>query len=222
MKSITFTIFTAIAMPAMILALSAGPLFAQDTTDPYFYDNQLPYSEFYVTSGVTGFNGNDTALNETMVNIPVVVGVSVGLSRLWAIEGDVSYFIPMKQEVELDGGGTGDRKMPGVWSYMGNVAARMYYEDSAWAPYLTAGLGGMTFMEDLAADVQPKLVDSQTVFGMNFGLGTGYRMNESWSLRLDFREFIAFPGDDTQGLSTAGQADPIWIERGTVGLSRRF
>jgi len=41
-------------------------------------------------------------------------------------------------------------------------------------------------------------------------------------VRADFREFVGFPGDHTTGLSANGTADPIWMERGTVGVDYRF
>jgi hypothetical protein len=47
-------------------------------------------------------------------------------------------------------------------------------------------------------------------------------MNPDWSVKIDFREFVGFPSNTAQGLSRDGEADKIWMERGTIGLARRF
>ena len=41
-------------------------------------------------------------------------------------------------------------------------------------------------------------------------------------MRADYREFAAFPSKDAEGLSDGSTADPIWMERGTLGLAYRF
>jgi hypothetical protein len=60
------------------------------------------------------------------------------------------------------------------------------------------------------------------VFGINFGAGATYALTPSWALRGDFREFAAFPSNDTAGLSSDGNADAIWMSRGTLGIAYRY
>jgi hypothetical protein len=60
------------------------------------------------------------------------------------------------------------------------------------------------------------------MFALNFGAGVNYGLGPQWSVRADFREFVAFPADDASGLSDADGADEIWMERGTLGLAYRF
>jgi hypothetical protein len=80
----------------------------------------------------------------------------------------------------------------------------------------------MTFLSATDADRYPKLPESQTSFAVNFGLGSSFPVTESLALRADFREFVAFPKDDAVGLSNGKSADPIWMPRGTLGLTYRF
>ena len=60
------------------------------------------------------------------------------------------------------------------------------------------------------------------MFAANFGLGVSYELSSDWFLRSEFREFVAFPGDDSDGFAVNGQADPLWIERATFGVGVRF
>ncbi|HXV13780.1 MAG TPA: hypothetical protein VEC56_06205 [Candidatus Krumholzibacteria bacterium] len=60
---------------------------------------------------------------------------------------------------------------------------------------------------------------SSSAFG---GTGANVPPTESLSLRAHSREVVAVPSDDAVGLSDGTEADPIWMPRGTFGLSYRF
>jgi opacity protein-like surface antigen len=90
------------------------------------------------------------------------------------------------------------------------------------APYLAAGAGAVTFLSDTDADRTPQLDESQTAFALNFGGGADLGWTEHWLVRVDFRELVAFPSNDATGLAAAGDADPIWMERATLGLGYQF
>ena len=210
-----------------ILCMTAGPLAAAERNDSYSSYGELSsnsghWSEFGIMGGLSAMNKNDTAFRDTYVNIPVGASLTYGLNQTWALEGDFSWFVPVKQQVQLDDGVFADRKSPDVLTYQANAVARMYMEDNPWLPYVTAGMGGMSVLSSDKPDREPRLSKSVNMFATNFGVGTGYRMSELWSLKIDFREFVGFPSSSAQGLSRAGSADKIWMERGTVGLSRRF
>ena len=83
-------------------------------------------------------------------------------------------------------------------------------------------MGAVTFLSNSDADRLPQLDKSQTMFALNFGAGAQVGLNARWGLRADFREFVAFPGKDTAGFSANGTADPIWMERGALGVAYRF
>ena len=142
------------------------------------------------------------------------------MTNNFAAEGDVTWLIPVQQSVDLGSGASADRKAPDILAYQAGVRAGLPLD--AWTPYLAAGAGAMTFLSNTGADRLPRLDKSQTMFTLNFGGGTQVGLNSRWGLRVDFREFVAFPGDHAAGFASGGSADPIWMERGTAGLAYRF
>jgi opacity protein-like surface antigen len=174
-----------------------------------------------VLGGIQALNQNDTALPEGLVNVPLVGTLTYELTPVLAVEGEFTWLIPVEQDVDLAPGVTEKRKTPDILAYQGNLRARLPL-DTAWRPYLVGGLGAMTFLSNTDSDRLPQLDESQTVFAINFGAGVTYDFTPRVALRADFREFAAFPGSDTAGLSSAGNADPIWMERGTLGAGFHF
>lgn len=181
------------------------------------YASRVGYS---VMGGVQALNKNDTALSDGLVNVPVVGTLSYELTRNLAAEGEFTWLIPVEQDVTLASGATAKLKSPTILAYQADLRAGL--PRGAWTPYLVGGAGAMTFLSNTDANRLPQLAESQTVFAINFGAGVLYDLAPHLGLRADFREFAAFPGNDTAGLSSAGNADPIWTERGTVGIALKF
>jgi opacity protein-like surface antigen len=176
-------------------------------------------TELSLMGGIQTLNQNDTGLPDNIVNVPAVGTLGYRLSRNWAIEGEFSWLIPVQQQVE-GAASTQDMKTPDILAYQANLRADL--PQASWSPYLAAGLGAVTFLSNTNADVVPQLAESQTAFAINFGGGVAYPLAGRWGLRADFRELVAFPASDAVGLSSGGNADPIWMERGTLGLAYRF
>jgi opacity protein-like surface antigen len=176
-------------------------------------------TELSLMGGIQTLNQNDTGLPDNIVNVPAVGTLGYRLSRNWAIEGEFSWLIPVQQQVE-GAATTQDMKTPDILAYQANLRADL--PQASWSPYLAAGLGAVTFLSNTNADVVPQLAESQTAFAINFGGGVAYPLTGRWGLRADFRELVAFPASDAVGLSSGGNADPIWMERGTLGLAYRF
>lgn len=177
--------------------------------------------EAAVLGGVQVLNRNDTALPDRLINVPLVGTVGYRISPVVALEGEFTWLIPVQQSVELGSGLSQDRKSPDILAYQANVRASWPGSGVA-SPYLAAGAGALTILSQTDADRLPQTAKSQTMFALNFGAGVHYGINSRWGLRADFREFVAVPADDAQGLSVAGNADPIWMERGVVGVAYRF
>jgi len=175
-----------------------------------------------VLGGVQALNQNDTALPDKFVNIPAAAAVAYQFNPVWGAEGEVSWMIPVKRSVDLGIGGKTDRKTPDILTYQANVVGRLPLSGTPWSPYLTGGLGAITFLSNTDADRYPQLSKTQTTFGINFGAGTSYSLGPHWGVRGDFRELAAFPSKDTDGLGNGSKADPIWMERGAIGLGYRF
>lgn len=216
MKTWKDRIVIAAALAALTTAAGAGSASGQEDeyTEKKF--------EATVLGGVQGLMSNDTALQDDFVNVPVAASLAYHLSPLFAVEGELAWLIPVSNTVTVGTGGSQDLKSPDILTYQANLRANLPVGGPALTPYLTAGLGAMTFMSATDADSYPQLSDGETMFAVNFGVGASVPVTQSVSLRADFREFVAFPQDDTAGLSDATGADPIWMPRGTFGVAYRF
>jgi len=208
-------------MAVLGVAIAIATIVAVLTTNAFAQNNGSRF-EASLLGGVQGLIENDTALQDNFVNIPLAASLAYRASALFAIEGELAWLIPVANSVSLSQGASQDLKSPDVLTYQANVRANIPVGSPAWSPYLTAGAGAMTFLEATDADNYPQLASSETVFAINFGLGAGFPLTETLSLRADFREFVAFPQDDAVGLSNGTEADPIWMPRGTFGLTYRF
>jgi len=213
MKLTTIKSVTAIAVALSVLGAACIA-----TAEGTGFDK---HAEVSLAGGVQYLNSNDTSLPDDFVNTSAVGTLTYHLSPIFALEGEFTWLIPVEQSVEMSSGGSQDMKTPDILAYQANVRAN-WPRESAVSPYLAAGLGAMTFLSNTDANVLPPLAESQTVFAINFGAGLTYGLTPEWGLRADFREFVGFPSNDTVGLSSGGNADAIWTERGTVGLSYRF
>ena len=202
-----------LALAALVAAL-VSPAFAQETVTPRW--------EASLMGGVQGLMENDSALPDNFVNIPIAASLGYQLTALFALEGELAWLIPVANSVDVQSGLSQDLKNPDILTYQANVRAQLPLGTPALAPYLTAGAGAMTFLSATDNDNFPQLDSSETSFAINFGIGANVPLTESLSLRGDFREFVAFPEDDAVGLSDGTEADPIWMPRGTFGLTYRF
>jgi len=214
MKSPRNIAATAGALTLLLLAAASAP--------PANAGEGSSRVELTVLGGIQALNQNDTALPDQFLNIPAALAVQVPLNPTWALEGEFAWLIPIKRSIDLGAAGTQDLKSPDVLTYQANVVANLPVLAASWTPYLTGGLGAVSFLSNSDPDRYPQLSKTQTAFGINFGGGATYGLGDRLGLRADFREVAAFPSKDATGLSNGGKADPIWMERGTLGLSYRF
>lgn len=203
----------------VLLVMTAASLLFAATANAEYIAQRFEVS---ASGGAKALNQTDTAFPEAMVAIPVVGAATYHVTRIWAVEGEFSWLIPVSQEVDLGVSGKQDRESPDILTYQVNVLAKLPLQASRFTPYLSAGLGAMTFLSSDDPETLPALAEDETAFAINFGVGGSFALGSAWALRADFREFAAFPSEDAVGLSQSGEADPIWMERGTVGLAYRF
>jgi opacity protein-like surface antigen len=176
--------------------------------------------EIAFQGGVESIDQNDTAIPDAFVNIPAVATLTYRLSDLFALEGEFTWLIPVEQNISPAPGVSEMHKSPDILAYQANVRAA--WPLTNWSPYLAAGAGAITFLGNTDPRSLPQVTETQTMFGINFGAGALYQLGRGWGLRADVRELAAFPASDAPGLSTAGSADAIWMERWTLGLAYRF
>ena len=201
-------ILASVALAGLISLAGAGSSFAQQ------------HLEISLLGGIHELSKNNTALPDRLLGVPVVANVAYQLTPNLAAEGDFTWLIPVQQNVDLGSGTKQDRKAPDILAYQAGLRASLPL--STWTPYVAAGAGGVTFLSNNDGDRLPRLDKSQSMFALNFGGGTLVGLSAGWSLRADVRALAAFPADDAAGFSTSGKADPIWMERGTVGFDYRF
>ena len=175
--------------------------------------------EVSVLGGVQSLNQNDTSIPDQITNVPAIGAVTYHFTPNLAAEGEFSWLIPVKQDVNLSTG-THSLKTPDILAYQANV--RFSWPLLGWTPYVAGGLGAVTFLSNTDADRMPQLQDSQTAFAINFGAGASVPVASHWAVRGDLRELAAFPSSDQPGLSSSGNSDTIWMERGALGLAYRF
>ena len=212
MKGLRGTTLVAAAVSLAVLGAAAVAVAEDGPRDSQF--------GVFVMSGLQALNENDTALPDNFVNVPVVADVTYHFSRIVAVEGDFTWMVPVEQEVQMGPGPKQEQLTPHMLAYQANVRAN--WPQGGWAPYLVAGAGAATFLSDTDSNRVPAVDESQTMFAMNFGAGADIGWTPHFALRFDFRELVAFPANDAAGLSASGEADPIWMERATLGLGYLF
>ena len=177
--------------------------------------------EVSLAGGFQVLNQNDTGLADRFIDVPLVATYGYRLSPRWALEGEFTWLVPVKQDVDLGTGAKQERKTPDILAYQANLRADLPVA-TAWSPYLAAGAGALTVLSNTGPDRLPQLDESETMFALDFGGGLKWGLNPRWTIRGDFRELVAFPSDQASGLSAGGSADPLWMERATVGVGYRF
>lgn len=207
-------------LPALVAALACSTCTAPAWSGPT--DGHATQTELSLAFGCHVFNETSPAIPEAMFDVPVTMALTYHLTRIWGIEGEFTWIQPIEQSIEIAGSGEVDKKSPNIMSYQVSALAMLPLSDSAWSPFLVAGAGAITFLSNDDADRQPILIDSQTMPAINLGVGTTYRVSPHWAVRVDVREYVAFPADDAEGFSDGSESDPIWMERGSVGAVYRF
>ena len=207
-------------LPALAAALACAACTAPAWSGPA--DGHATQTELSLAFGCQVFNETAPAIPEAMFDVPVTMALTYHISHIWGLEGEFTWIQPIEQSIEIAGAGEVDKKSPNIMSYQVSALAKLLLSDGAWSPFLVAGAGAITFLSNDDADRQPKLVDSQTMPAINLGLGTTCRVSPHWAVRIDFREYVAFPADDAEGFSDGSESDPIWMERGSVGAVYRF
>lgn len=191
------------------------------TTIAAAQDGLASQLEASVLGGIQVLNENDTALQDRFINVPAVAALTYHVTPIFAVEGEFTWMIPVEQSVSLGSGSSQDRKTPDILAYQANLRAE-WPTSADLTPYLAAGAGAVTILSNTEVDRLPQIEESQTMFALNFGAGASYGLGTHWALRADFRQFVAFPSEDAEGLSDESGADEIWMERGTLGVAYRF
>jgi hypothetical protein len=132
--------------------------------------------------------GKDTS-GPSFGNYDLGGSLTVNLSRYFALEGEVSGALGIKQELNL-AGLTSDTTTPHFLNYSGNVVVSAPNGRNSVVPYATAGIGGLSMFEKASLGID----ETETFLTGNVGGGVKWYAGR-WGLRGDYR-FIAVRSKD--------------------------
>ncbi len=100
------------------------------------------------------------------------------------------------------------------------------YNESAFTPYLTAGVGAAFIEEDLDSSIDDVSDKSSTNVAFNVGGGVGWEFTEDWTLDLMYR-YKYFGDGDKVTLTSAGnsieyEAKDLSMHEVTLGVRYQF
>lgn len=116
--------------------------------------------------------------------------LSFPLSRLFAVEGELSGGIGREQDLSF--GGTAVRTdSPSTLLYNANLVFNTRERGHAVVPYLTAGVGGVALFSESSVDIG----ETEHRLAGNVGGGVAFSFGR-WGLRGDYRLFVVEGADD--------------------------
>ena len=168
----------------MVGVAGTGHAYAQETTAGPGTVNVT-----VIPGGAAFFvEGKDTKA-PSFANYGLGAGVDVNFNRFVGVEGEVSGAIGVTQNLQFTNG-TVNQKTPNLLSYSGNLVVSAANR-SAVVPYVTGGVGGLTFFNQSTLVTQ-----NQTFLTGNVGGGVKwFNRSGRWGLRGDYR-FLAVRSDD--------------------------
>jgi len=185
--------------------------------DGYRYGYGHANVQFSILGGVQALKHNDDVFADNVYSVPAIGMLSLAINPAFALEGEFTMSVPVRQTVEFAPSMTAERKGPDLLLYQGGV--RIGSPAGAWTPYVAAGAGFATFLQNAEPNRYPQIDRAQTMPALNVGAGALVRMSPMLSLRLDFREFAIFPPATASGITTDGSTETIWAPRGAIGFT---
>lgn len=128
------------------------------------------------------------------------VNLSTGADLEFLIGFRYSYHIDEENNIE----GTLGYMFPEnlrIWLYHLNYRFNLPLREGKVSPFLTAGIGAVTFNFDESLPSSVRAADG-TSFTGNFGAGLHIFTHEDLAVRFDFRDIIMFFGEKTVGIQT--------------------
>jgi len=180
--------FVATTAAAVLVSLAgAGTALAQDTAAP----GRGAVVVSIIPGGATFFTSGAQTKEVSFVNYGLGAGVEVHLNRYLGFEGEISGALGVSQDLDF-AAGTANLESPSAVTYNGNLVASAA-NHSGVVPYLTAGVGGLTLLDQTTLGI----TDTSTYLTGNVGGGVKwFNRSGRWGLRGDYR-FLAVRSNDT-------------------------
>jgi outer membrane protein with beta-barrel domain len=133
-----------------------------------------------IPGGATFFTEGKNQSGPNFGNYTLGASVTYNFTNWVAVEGEVGGALGITQDLTL-GGLTNNTKTPNTVNYTGNVVFSLPTH-SAFVPYATAGIGGLTLLDKPALGI-----DGSTSF-LTGNVGGGLKWYAGrWGLRADYR-----------------------------------
>jgi hypothetical protein len=173
---------TAVLIALLSLA-GVNRLYAQETTP-----GPGTIEVTVIPGGATYFTGGSSG--PSFGNYNLGGALTYNINRIVGVEGEVVTSLGIAQDLQF-GGLTANRRTPNTLGYTGNVVLSLPTR-SAFVPYVTGGVGGLTMFEKASLGVN----GADTFLTGNVGGGVKwYAPNGIWGLRGDYR-FMATKSKD--------------------------
>ncbi len=163
------------ALGALTAALFAAPLYAQDIV-PGAGSTQVTI----IPGGATWFTQGKNQSGPGFGNYTLGGSVTYNFTQWLAAEGEFGGALGITQDLTL-GGLTNHTKTPNTLNYSGNAVFSLPTH-SAFVPYATAGIGGLSVFD------RPALGINGTTNFLTGNVGGGLKWYAGrWGLRADYR-----------------------------------
>jgi hypothetical protein len=141
-----------------------------------------------IPGGATFFTEGKNQSGPSFGNYTLGASVTYNVTQWLGVEGEVGGALGIAQDLSL-GGLTNNTKTPNTLNYTGNVVFSLPTH-SAFVPYATAGIGGLTMFDKPALGI-----DNTTSF-LTGNVGGGLKWYAGrWGLRADYR-FVGVKSKD--------------------------
>lgn len=174
------------ALVFSIVELGASAVSAQETAGGFRWEvTGFPGGGILFTEGSSDSNEGDFA------DYALGGSLTYNVNRYWGLEGEVGGAFGIDQRIGFASGPSiGDASPPNLLVFQGNAVLYPFRNDRRFVPYVTAGAGGLTMLEEAELGVD----DAETFFTSNAGGGVKWHFGR-WGVRADYR-FVAIKSKD--------------------------
>lgn len=190
---------------AVTSVLVSAPAYAQSATTPRVDVSVMP-------GGATIFTEKS---GEPSFGTYAAVGtVTYVVSKFVGVEGEFGGNIGISQDIDFTTG-TRSAKPAHSFTFGADLIGYVGGRDRRVVPYVTAGAGGLTLLDQTEVSVP----NSTTFFTGNAGAGVLASLNDHWGVRVDYRFLAVKSKDDAPAFFGRGDR---YGHRITAGLSYKF
>jgi len=177
-----------IVVMVFALMLGAGSALAQETAGAGRYEVGV-----FPGGGII-FTQSTNATEPNFGNYAVGGSLTLNFNEWVGAEAEFGGGVGVHQDLTTNTQTLFNRKTPTMWMYSGNIVVNPLRSDTAWVPYLTAGVGGLT-MTLKNSDFANLSTSYDTYFTENLGGGLKWYANHHFGIRADYRFFTVNSND---------------------------